>query len=268
MFTEQDKFLDATELAYDLGSCGLGVMYHSAQRYLETPEPFPSWVEDSILGKNSNYLFQQYVLGWMGQELFRSSRPVNLNPYAGQHLRLIQAVVTEFDALEKMNHQLPDRDFREYISLPDDIVEKGLPDLARERNILKGYNLSPERVEILIQEGVDDYLYHVRSRKAKEMVVGEKFLEAQRRAVLYKLGGMLAVTEQVTFDAYKQGFPISADFKPQKKHEWWKRLFEEPLPNIEQLYEQAFAVFAKHMDPQNPTSGYLLDISKLPYLER
>lgn len=204
----------------------------------------------------------------MGQELFRSSRPVNLSPYAGQHLRLIQGVVTEFDALEKMNHQLPERDLREYISLPDDIVEKGLPDLDRERAILTRYKLSPRRVETLTQEKVDDYLYLVRLRKAKEMVVGEKFLEAQRRAVLYKLGGMLAVTEQVTFDAYRQGSPIPTDFKPQKKHEWWKRLFEEPLPNIEQLYEQAFVVFARHMDPQDPTASYLLDIPKLPYLER
>lgn len=61
-----------------------------------------------------------------------------------------------------------------------------------------------------------------------------------RKAAIYKLGAMLAVTDQLTYDASQQGKPLPANFRPEdldgKLHANWQRLFGREMPTLRGLY--------------------------------
>jgi hypothetical protein len=84
---------------------------------------------------------------------------------------------------------------------------------------------------------------------------------------LHKLGCMIAVTEQLVFDANKRGIKVPGSFKPiHNIDEWnqnWQSMYGEPIPSIKDLYLQAKAVYHRHL-PLNDTKaqnvGKLFDV--------
>lgn len=104
----------------------------------------------------------------------------------------------------------------------------------------------------------------------KSIPFEERFRDALLKASVHKLGAMLALTDQLTFDAQALGVPIPASYKPSEEIEkWeanWQRLFGEPMPTIEGLYRQAHSVFVEHSDPKDPLVAHLFALDTLPQL--
>lgn len=66
------------------------------------------------------------------------------------------------------------------------------------------------------------------------------------------------------------GVPISSKYKPTESIEaWeanWQRLLEEPMPDIEELYQHAHTVFGENASQEDPLVAGLFAIKELPHL--
>jgi hypothetical protein len=92
----------------------------------------------------------------------------------------------------------------------------------------------------------------------------------QKQAAIHKLGCMLAVTDQILYDAFSSGQPIPANYRPvSEKHiENWKKMFGKEMPNIEGLYLDAYKVFKSHAESSDPVVSHLLKMPNLSYFTR
>ena len=81
---------------------------------------------------------------------------------------------------------------------------------------------------------------------------------------------MLGAVDQVTYEAAQQGKPIMRNFRPSpyrnKWEEGWQKVFGEPLPTLEELYQQAHSVFTVTVDKEDPLVAHLLPLNELPQL--
>ncbi len=72
---------------------------------------------------------------------------------------------------------------------------------------------------------------------------------------------MLGVTEQVFYDAYMSGVPVSADYRPDGCEEGWRKFFGEELPTISQLYHDARATFTSVAGSNDSLIAQVLQLS-------
>ena len=105
---------------------------------------------------------------------------------------------------------------------------------------------------------------------AEAVKFSERFRDAIIKNTTHKLGCMLALTDQLTYDAKALGIPISSHYKPSRNIEkWeasWENLFGEPMPTVNGLYRQAHTVFIRYSNPNDQLVEHLFTLSTLPQL--
>lgn len=91
------------------------------------------------------------------------------------------------------------------------------------------------------------------------------------RLATYKLGAMLTLTEQLTFDAKALGVPVPPTYRPNDPSgKWlatWQKLFGESMPDLQGLYRQAHTVFTANASREDPLLAHLFTIETLPHLK-
>jgi len=81
---------------------------------------------------------------------------------------------------------------------------------------------------------------------------------------------MLALTDQLTYDASTSGVPFTKGYKPDRvsgKGEMnWQAYFGYPLPDLEGLWRKAHETLLRHADPQDPLVAHLIALTTLEQL--
>lgn len=278
-------FPSLLDSAYDLASGGMGIHLNAVDVFAAGRE-LTDWVGNSVRQFDSNYLVSPYVIGWTGRRdaCCKRSGPHATTPRNEDHLRLIVETSAEYDRLDRATLRVVLAG-EEATSLGD--IEAPLTDPEEFRELLvraTGRGLiqydptsSPE-VEIaddefglarsLISTGIR-YSDHLWTMFATAWF-SDMFKMKTLQVAIHKLGCMLALTDQLTFDAQALGVPISRAYKPaeaageREKH--WQRLFGKPMPGLEGLYQEAHAVLITKSDPQDPLIAYLYPLRELPQL--
>lgn len=275
---QKTNFLARIDSAWDLSSVGMGVMLHAVDHFANRRK-LPDWASDAISYYGSNYLDNPYISDRMIAE---TSRPAAFSPYSDRHIRLLRATREQYDGLERMQMRLVlGGDLSQVPDPRAPISEEEYRSLlftAWNRGSLRQY----EKSLLLELEYADSAWSLVRSfcRKGvadpiKLMTYWNRirlqdFREETLQAAIRKLGCMLAVTDQLTFEANALGVAVPATYKPTRHiEEWeanWQEMFDEPMPTIDELYRQAHVVVAGNTDPQDPLVAYLHPLSTLPQL--
>lgn len=250
---EDQRFIKAIDKAFDMGSSGMGIQLH-AVALLASGKIMPAWVEEAIVVEGSNY-FGKYVSGWINPKgVYKNDGPKSFSPYANSHKTLILRTGELYEELENMHIKIMPDEFHSFpVELPKDLERFVFPDYDEQKNLfITEYGASEEVITRLMQDDIDEYVNRLRRRKIKERQFGEPFIKLNLKTAVYKLGAMLGLTEQLTYDAYQQGVPIPANYRPERFTEAWEETFGEPMPTIEELYAQAHGVFVEYADPNDP----------------
>lgn len=283
---QRRNFLERIDSAYDLSSIGIGIHLHAVD-YFANGRDLPNWAEDSVTSYSSNYLSNPYISDWTEDAwsgLSGNPRPSALSPYSKKHLQLLTVTREQYDRLERMQMRLvlggseallatdPRAPIskEEYLSLLLKAKERG-PLQQYETSLLlelepaeSAWSLTRSFYRRGVDSPVDLMAYWDSIRLSQD------FRQETLQAALRKLGCMMAVTDQITFDAEVSGVPVPASYKP-KRHlrEWetnWQNMFGQPMPTIGELYQQAHAVLVQQADPNDPVIAHLFPMDQLPQL--
>lgn len=274
--------------AFDLSSGGMGIHLHSVADFAARRK-LAKWAHGSLAQPNSNYLVSPYVFGWRWKEgqddSFRDWGPHATSPYSEAHLKLFDAMREEYDRLRRVQIRLV-LGGEDAISIPnpeapiiDEAEFTSLLVRANKRGLIKYDPKTSPKIEVadddftlvgnLAKNGVE--ISKDLWTQWDTIKFSDRFREATLRAAVHKLGVMLALTEQLTFDAKALRIPISSKYKPAESIEvWeteWKKLFGEPMPDIAGLYRNAHAVFAANASRKDPLVTHLFAIEELPHLK-
>lgn len=273
--------------AFDIASGGLGVHLYAVQDFAEG-KPLNDKSKTSLSGYSCNYLRDPYVEAWRDSPnpFFSHIKIQHLSPLTPQHTTLLNATENFYQQIEweQMRVLLGGDD----IVLPD----AGAPISKEEMRFLIGRatergllevdinNLPPiEPAETyyqltlnLVERGIPTRVEvsEELGRRAEALDFSDRFRKRMFLAGVYKLGSMLAVTDQLTYDLAQQGNPVPAHYKPIVHRDLyeqnWLKLFGEPMPDIDGLYRQAHGIFTELADPQDPLVAHLFDLPSLPQL--
>lgn len=272
--------------AFSLSSGGMGIHFHAVAAFA-TRQELAKWAEASLGQSGSNYLVNPYVFGWAYKEgmdpIYKEYGPYARSSHSDLHIKLLNATHEEYKHLERVHLRLV-LGGEEAISVGDPgapVKEKefiGLLTKANEQGLIKADPDTLSQVEIADDEfrlvinlmrakvETNDSLYAIWATTK----FSERFRDATLKAATHKLGVMLGLTDQLTFDAQALGIPIPPSYRPSEGIEkWeasWQRLFGESMPTLEGLYKQAHAVFVEHSDPDDPLVAHLFALDTLPQL--
>lgn len=274
-------YIDLVEGAFDLSSTGMGVQLHALSR-LAAGDEIPSWAKTSLAVYDSNYLKQPYIYGWLQPDgPFKMAGPKSLSPRSESHRSLIQATREKYQGLHRKQRRfLLAGDEGLHVADPESpVVGDELLfylDRAKSNGLIDfgeidagSINFDISNLSLILDwsnNGVtinDAFL-----KRADEILLGDGFREEKLIPAVYKLGSMLAVTDQITYEAAQQGSPIPRNFEPNDEV-WsrnWQRMFDEPMPTIEGLYRKAHTVFTQHASSSDPLLRHILELKGLPQL--
>lgn len=282
-------FANNLDPVFDLSSGGMGIHLHAVADFAAGRE-LAEWVRGSLSRPSSNYLINPYVFGWRwkdGQDTsFRDSGPYATSPNSDAHLRLFDAMEDEYarlrcvqmrlvlggeEALSVPNPEAPITDEEEFQFL---LVK------ANERGLIR-YNLRTPLNTGIIDS--DSALARALARNDIEVSedlwtqwdtiikFSDRFRDVTLQVAVHKLGCMLVLTEQLTFDAEALGIPVAPTYRPSdpegRGSANWQKLFNESMPDIEGLYRQAHAVFVANALPEDSFVAHLFAINTLPHLK-
>ena len=95
------------------------------------------------------------------------------------------------------------------------------------------------------------------------------YFQLMKTAAAHKLAFMLAISDQLTFEAKELGQPISFNYNPVNGNPtWetnWKFMFGEEVPGFGQLYENGYSILKGIAVPDNSLYAHIL---KKPRLEQ
>ena len=105
---------------------------------------------------------------------------------------------------------------------------------------------------------------------ANSILFSDRLNERLTVAAVHKLACMLAVTDQLTFDAASLGIPFPAKYKPARSDaSWestWQQLYNEPMPTLGELYTHSHSILLQHARKDDPLIEHLIALSTLPQL--
>ena len=226
---------------YDLSSCGMGSYRHSFLKLMHN-QPLDEADNENLTTYKSNYLSYPYIYGWQKPEdFFGRFGPQNISLYTNHHLQLLVGTNSKY------------QDTR--WSCAESVLA------------LMGYDgqISPEDRQGAISTFV---IAHINENDLQKFWTDFDFRLLQgshqvplQHAALYKLGSMLAVTEQILYDAAASGTPIAATYrrKEQKLAQNWQKYFGEDVPTIGELVEQTVSTFRQFADPEDELTRHLLE---------
>ncbi len=252
---KRQYFPGRLDSAFDLASGGMGIHLHAVGLFAARKE-LPKWARESLTFYSANYLSTPYIYKWRGSQHFKIG-PFALSPYSELNLKLFDAKDKEYSRIEMMqtrlllggedalsvpNPESPITDEQEWASLLIKSSERGLidydaataPQIPTPASFFDVVcNLSRAGIDI-----PDEFF-----AQHDALQFSERFRAATLEAAVHELAAMLAVTEQLTFDAQALGIPIPSDYRPTDSIDiWaanWQSMFGEPMPGLAGLYHQA-----------------------------
>lgn len=272
---------------FDLSSGGMGIHLHAVAAFASGQE-LTKWAKESLQTSSANYLTNPYVFSWAWREgwdpFFKKDRPYATSPHSYLHVKLLHATSDEYDRLKRVQLRLL-LGGEEALSVPNPeapIMEAteftSLLSRAHEQGLIEGDPNTFDKVEItdndfnlaisLMRGGFklgDRFIPTL-----DEIKFSERFRTATLKAAIHKLGAMLGLTDQLTFDARALGVSIPPTYRPADSIvKWeanWQRLFNEPMPDLDGLYRQAHIVFVRYADQTDPLVAHLFALDTLPQL--
>lgn len=276
-----DIYWQQANTAYDLSSYGMGVHSYAVKLLTEGIE-LPDWLQESIKTRGSNYLDTPYVSSLEEKDTTQS------NPHFASHVKLIQGMKQEYNGIKnkKRRYFLGGENGLHNVTNPsapisEDEVEFYLEEAQRQKlftlsgtvDISKAQRAFSQSFFALMFRDLND-IGIVQSNDAQtiyfERLDDKMFDGPVQKAAIYKLGAMLAVTDQFTYDAAQQGIPIHSTFRPNdpegKSEAAWVETFGTTVPIFKNLYSEAHGIFTHSADHNDPLTQYLFEMKELPQL--
>jgi len=274
----KNPFYEDITSAYDLSSGGMGVHLHSV-RLLAAGQPLTDWERGSLGQYSCNYLVDPYVGGWRHPNPMWGRRPKFQSPHTKSHLRLLAETDAEYERLQwQIMRLLLGGEEGVVVKHPDKPISgKELPNYLRTA-VERGLVVADDKVLSAMKPGSypgeilrnlfkaggdvsDDYATLI-----TDLTYSDRFRSELLTATTHKLGAMLAVTDQITYDASSQGFPIPYSFKPERFDDGWRKAFGKPVPSIGELYQEAHSVFTSVANPRDGLVKHIFRLDRLPQL--
>lgn len=276
------SILENLDIAYDLSSVGMGVQFDSVAAF--ALGSVNEWQKGAVLNWSSNYTGHPYALGWLGNsEHVKNNSPKAVTPFTPSYVQLFEETEAEYDRLGRAHIRIalgdatpetsgvegPLVDPVEYRELLISAAKKGLilfepPTLPEVEVADKPWKVPRSLLRVGIE--VPDSLLE----RFDAVQMSEAFRERTLRVATYKLGCMLALTDQLTWEAQALGQPVAKAYRPSRNiTEWsdnWHRVFGRPMPSIDGLYQEAHAVFRANTDPNDSLVVPIRYMSKLHQL--
>lgn len=271
-------FLKNVTFAYDLSSGGMGVYLYSVKN-LVSGKPLSNREQNNIRIYNSNYLITSYILEWMHPGWYNGYGPKFESPRSKSNLRLLRETEAEYERLawETMRLFLRGEEGLKVEHPTQPISAEELPSYLRvglERGVVLGDN----HILAKVKPTNDAHQLLVNIFKAganipndfvqqlKQIPFLERFRDGLLKAATHKLGAMLAVSDQLAYDAYSSGIPIPYNFKPEEFDAEWKKMFGKAVPCFGDLYAETHTVFTSVASPEDELVKYLFPLNELPHL--
>lgn len=274
------NFASHFESAFDLSGCGLGIHSHAVKGFADRKD-LAEWAKRALSEPRSNYLVNGYVFAWRNNEY--DLVPYKKSPFSDAHLRLFNEMHARYSRLENIQTRLvlggetalavpdpqaPITTEEELTSLLVSAKVCGLitsDPITSPQIVLSNDGLKIKRLANIGIEATDKL-----ETQWDAVKFSERFREATLAAAVYKLGAMLALTDQLTFDANALGIPFPPTYKPNDLDGiWranWQAILNEQMPDLAGLYTQAHAVFVSRADQEDPLIAHLLNLDLLPQL--
>lgn len=287
---KRQYFPGLMDSAFDLSSGGMGVHLHAVSA-LATGQELTKGARESVQTSSANYLTNPYVFGWawrdgINWDPYIKNHPFHhaTSPHSNLNINLLHVTRDEYACMENVQLRLL-LGGEEALSVanPEALITeadefKELLLKANSQGLIDAFPSELSQVQIpydrfsllvnLLRCGVTVNDSFVKTMES--IPFAERFREPLLKASVHKLGAMLGLTDQLTFDARELGVPIPASYKPSGEIErWeanWQRLFGEPMPTLEGLYRQAHTVFIEHSDPNDSLVAHLFVLDTLPQL--
>lgn len=274
--------------AYDLSSGGMGIHMHALSKLVNN-DTLPDWTHTSLTTNGSNYIAQPYVLQWIYPESWGGGfQPTVMCPDSELHKTLIQSASKEYKTLDrKMIRTILSGEKKQSASISGNLfTQQEFTALLNKASVNETYfsasqlnfkHIRPPEYwfdffKSMIKSGLgdSDALYD----DWHELSLNSDFREETLNAATLKLGSMLAITDQITFEANELGSPVQYDYRPRRAEsggKWrtsWKDIFDEKMPGIGKIYENSHTVLLESLGSRD---SQLLDhiVSKpsLPQLD-
>ena len=217
----------------------------------------------------------------MKERKYKRYNPKLLIPRTDDHIKLLSKTALEYERLKWAQTRLWLGGEEGY-----QVEDPGKPVSPEETPF---YVLEAERQgliintvrpipQVQIQEGVTGILLSLQPHGfyfSRELL-GESYIQAEKDerfkdivlpAGIHKLGCMLAVTDQLTFEQRIKENPIDSNYTTSVETEGdlYMALFNEPeLPGIHSLYQRAHSLLLSTADPDDPLLQHLFLMTSLP----
>jgi hypothetical protein len=273
--TIKNLYRDGIDDAYDLSSSGMAMHVLAIKEMLAKGNTSGIYREN-VLCYDSNYLCNDYAWIWNSPQINPaiSFRPQYFTPRDEAHLRLLNHTKSEYNQIRTAMIRL-------YLSGEDALKSPEiwsefsdgefwkLLKIAKDRNILPIENNQIYHVGKTNSFGVlmvnlkyaGVQIEKISLALADETKCNPFFYERVKKASIHKLGCILAFTDQIVYDAYTIGTPISPEYHP--KSHGWPRIFGEPVPGIQDLYQHSQQYFTQIADTDDTLTRHLLTLTNL-----
>ncbi len=279
------KYLDSRlDSAYDLGSGGMGIHMNALSR-LAMGKEIPDRAYTSLSISGSNFIGNPYVIGWYRPDSGFGG-PIVECPDAEPHKRLINNIYLLYNELDRKTIRLAllgENELAENVS-GEEFDRESFLDLIR---------LASKRGQIRLftdfetdftppQSSFDFMTFALRTEGVEveesflDDFIGIKTTDVFRNEVIsaaaHKLAAMLAVSDQITFEAKQLGSPVSFDYRPDRAEpggKWrknWKKYLDEEMPTFGQLYINGHEILTATEIDDNSLFAHVLRKPKLDQL--
>ncbi|MEO8582123.1 MAG: hypothetical protein ABI425_06165 [Patescibacteria group bacterium] len=276
------KFYPETiDSAYDLASGGMGILLYGLKAYAKGEQS--ELIADNVTRMNSNYIGNPYVMDWVEPGSMGSSGPTFKTPRNEAHLALLRESYDEYDRIHRaqMRIVLGGENIQGDIFAPfDDKSEfTGLLLQAVSRNLLELEN-GDHASRIPISDSFSDLIINLYTNGAgvtdsflpiaNMAELSDQFHAVTLQAATHKLACMLAITDQLTFDAKELGLPYARSYKPPRAPgKWednWLKEFGELMPQLGSFYEHAHTLVLSLSNPEDSLIAHIKELPSLPQL--
>lgn len=279
------RIINHLDTAYDIGNCGIGTQLHAVSRLFHG-EMDEDWVFDSVTETGSNFLVnERYILGTTGNPE-DDEGSVFFSPRIPNHIRLSSRMRQRYKRLETDFMRMTMGGEVSLDGVENDEITRGewnsLLLTAQSNGLLTLGQGLPDQVNIVTNPFQFSFmLKHIHEASINSVSFAnayessqyaQRFRPAIQDAAIDKLGTMMGLVDQLTFEAAALGSPVSSEYRPLNKkmqvEKYWPEYFGEELPGIGRLYEQAHEVFTRVADPNDPYLGHILSMPTLSQLRR
>lgn len=268
---------------FDIGSFGLG-MHAKAVEDFAAGRPLKNWKKDTLSPQTTaNYLkfkkdfFDHEPPSEVIWPRIRSPRTDQFQIVHGQynHMRLalhweqIRFMLAGEEGITQPNKGEPITQDEMGLFLRQ-AIQRGLLSPQVESADLERYHQTHYKTFIALHMAIFKYDQVNLENALGKVTLSKRYKDRVLQVAIYKLASMLALTDQIVFEAASLGYPIPADFKPYHADEKYRKLWEEmmgyPLPTVSELYNRAHIILVKNANADKiPALKPFIELTELAF---